>query len=247
MLAQRPGHPPNSEGKTLPREAQRKAQRDGVPEIGPAIALREGVYRLLALGFRQPSALLREALPEGAAVLEAAQALSPSPALKQAVDAYRALLAQGDGGASPQETALEYCRLFVGPGPLACPPYGSVYRDGGVVMGPSTLAALRAYEEQGLKPSLKEPPDHIAVELEFMAHLCQGASHAADISQARHCLALQETFLREHLLAWAPAFARRLLADTSHPLYKTLAGLLVAWLPLDRDLINASLAVLEGP
>lgn len=223
--------------------------RDMAISMGTMLAVRGGVYRLLSLAFRQPTAALEEALPRALPILEAALDLSPSLALPEAVEAYRASIGQranGLGLSFLQELSLEYCRLFVGPGPLACPPYGSVYRDGGVVMGPSTLATISFYEEQSLSVSLKEPPDHIAVELEFMAHLCGEAAQAVDAHEHRNWLMLQKAFLQGHLLAWAPEFARRLVANTSCPLYRALAMLLLAWLPLDHDLVEASLVALEA-
>ncbi len=72
------------------------------------------------------------------------------------------------------QLVIDFSRLFVGPFKLLAPPYGSVYLEGGRrIMGNSTLDAHDRYREVGLDISgdLKEVPDHIAIELEFMYYL----------------------------------------------------------------------------
>src|SRR3990172_1400940 len=101
----------------------------------------------------------------------------PIPGWRTATDAYAQFVADGDD-VSPerlrQELMAEYCRLFVGPGKLRCPPFESVYRDGGTVMGSSTYGVLQCYQEGRFQPAgPREPPDHMASELQFMSHLCR--------------------------------------------------------------------------
>ena len=73
-----------------------------------------------------------------------------------------------------QQLNIDYARLFVGPFRLLAAPYGSVYlEDKREIMGVSTLDARKRYVEAGLDFSddVKEAPDHIAFELEFMYYL----------------------------------------------------------------------------
>ena len=68
----------------------------------------------------------------------------------------------------------EFARLFVGPYDLPAPPYGSVYLEGERrIMGESTVDASNRYRDSGLttSESFRDPPDHIAAELEFMYFL----------------------------------------------------------------------------
>ena len=70
-----------------------------------------------------------------------------------------------------QELILDYSALFVGPFQLQAPPYGSVYLDlAKTVNGESTAAVTEIYRSFGLDvdDSMKEPADHIAIELEFL-------------------------------------------------------------------------------
>ena len=69
-----------------------------------------------------------------------------------------------------EEIQAEYTRMFISAYPqLLCPPYESYYREG-IVYGNSSVAAREWYRRHGLDFSLEgEPPDHLSVELEFLA------------------------------------------------------------------------------
>lgn len=129
---------------------------------------------------------------------------------------------------SVDELKIEYTRLFVGPFALPAPPYGSVYLDDGRrLMGDSTIDAVRRYREVGIEmdPVQHDVPDHIAVELEFMAyllHLEQVA--AADDDAVEKALERQESFLEKHLCAWVPIFAEKVEQDTESAFYHELVG-----------------------
>jgi TorA maturation chaperone TorD/Pyruvate/2-oxoacid:ferredoxin oxidoreductase delta subunit len=119
----------------------------------------------------------------------------------------------------------EYTRLFVGPGPPVAHPYESVYREGRT-MGRSTLDVRRQLVEEGVAPEGRTLPDHIGIELAFMAHLADREALAwetRDLDTGRAYVDRQVAFLRDHLLAWLPQFCRRLLAGRPHAHYASLA------------------------
>ena len=64
----------------------------------------------------------------------------------------------------------EFTRLFLGPGRPVAHPYESVYREGRM-MGETTLDVRRRLAEEGLTANGQRLPDHVAIELAFMAHL----------------------------------------------------------------------------
>ena len=70
----------------------------------------------------------------------------------------------------PEELQTEYTRLFVSSHPtLLCPPYESYYREG-IVYGNASVEIREIYESHGLNYVYEsEPPDHISVELDFLA------------------------------------------------------------------------------
>ena len=124
---------------------------------------------------------------------------------------------------------LDYSRLFVGPYQLLAPPYGSVYMDSGnTVMGSSTLDAANLYRDAGLDISgnFKQPPDHIAVELEFMYYLIfkeLKAVEKSDMDVASDYMTLQKVFLQRHLGSWLPEFAERVEKEAETGFYRNLA------------------------
>ncbi len=132
-----------------------------------------------------------------------------------------------------------YARLFVGPGRPAAHPYESVYRHPeGWVMGPWAVQVRRDYEAEGLSlpADSRELPDHVSLELDFMAHLTAGEAAAWADGQpavAAEWRRKEFAFLRDHLARWLPAFCGRVLAATDHPFYAPLARLTGAFVPFD--------------
>ena len=127
------------------------------------------------------------------------------------------------------EMRIEYSRLFVGPFKLPAPPYGSVYLDDGRrLMGDSTIDVVRRYREAGVDvdPVQEDVPDHIAIELEFMAylvHMQEEATTAGDSDALRDALDKQIGFLERHLCAWVPEFATNVRAESESAFYTDLA------------------------
>ncbi len=139
--------------------------------------------------------------------------------------------------ARPQEgLEAEYARLFVGPGRPVANPYEAVYVEGRV-MGDCTLAVRQCYAEEGLAAEDHFLPDHVAVELEFMAQLAEReveAREQGDEAGALACLRQEEAFLREHLGRWLPSFCQQVLAGDAHPFYANLA--LRTWKRVAQDI-----------
>ena len=217
---------------------------------------RQQTYELLALAFQRPSPQQVEALTVYRAVdvLTGGAAFVPWPASTDLCAHLRLFLLETRSkglAALARSLSVEHCRLFVGPYSAPCPPYGSVYLDGGRAMGPSTIDALSRYRQAGLRPARiwREPPDHIAVELQFMAHLsakCAVAAAAGQHDDAPRLLEIQRAFLRDHVGRWGPVFAERLKRAASCHLYRFLGEFLGAWLTLDEDLLDAVAEALPG-
>lgn len=211
--------------------------------------LRTEVYNALELGFRRVTAGQLSLLASGrtAAALSRAAHLLPVAAFGDWEAHFRNLreeVKRQGAAAVAQELAPEYATLFLGPDTLPCPPYASVYLDGGAVMGRSTLDVMRTYRATGLRvaESWKEPEDHICLELAFMARLADRYSSSLrepSDEESRRLLLAQLQFLRNHLLRWAPAFAERLLSSTSANLYRFLGEFLPGWLRLDEELLRS--------
>ena len=126
-----------------------------------------------------------------------------------------------------ESLVVDYSKLFVGPYGLLAPPYGSVYLEPmGQVMGNSTLDVKDKYAEEGLAISLKEAPDHIAIELEFMYFLIfkqVEAMRNSDYGNATGYLRKQKAFLESHLGIWVSEFANNVEANGQTEFYKNIA------------------------
>lgn len=142
------------------------------------------------------------------------------------------LLDDAGGLSAPAER--EHSRLFsVG---LAATPYETEYDPLASARKGHCLADLLGfYEAFGFRiaEGMKEFPDHIAVELEFMSLLLLKAAHAGaeSMEEAR---ALSEDaavkFLADHLAAWGGAFAERVEVATADRFYRFAARLLKGFL-----------------
>ncbi len=130
-----------------------------------------------------------------------------------------ALAAMKEGlaaGADHDDVVWEYRRLFVGPGHLPAPPWGSVYTDREcVVFGESTLALRAWMRAVGVERLADErtPEDHIGLMLALLSFL------AAERPE------LVDDYLRDHLLTWAPPYLEALEEAAEQPFYTGLARL----------------------
>ena len=230
-------------------------RKDPWRDAGAIARARSSLYDLLALGFSPPSEELLQAL--GARllqVLEERVTLFAWPNLVGELERLRTFVGKGRGGQEKllADLKLEYTWLFVGPYGLPVPPYESVYREPQrTVMGASTIDVLKRYEEAGfaLSPSFKELPDHVAVELDFLALLSSEEAEAwerGDPAEALLFLRLEEAFLRDHLVTWIGSFCDRVVSSTEGPFYQAMAELARTYVLLDRDHAAAMVHLLEA-
>ena len=95
------------------------------------------------------------------------------------------------------------------------------------------MTSQRLYYEAGLKmdENFQLPPDHIAVEMEFMAYLCFNeleAQRAGDKEKEDYAGELQKTVIENHLATFACQFAEKLARSANSDFYKTIAWVLTA-------------------
>ena len=89
------------------------------------------------------------------------------------------------------------------------PPYESVYRDGEILMGPSTKMVYQEYQRTDIYHAWKlaeNPPDYLGLELEYMYFLCQEQLDASCEEVKRKIMGYQKSFIEEHLEKWVPAY-----------------------------------------
>ncbi len=117
----------------------------------------------------------------------------------------------------------DHAQLFVGPFEVSAPPYGSVYLESdGRVCGDSTMDVVGRYAHEGLRLTLREPADHVAIELEYM-HVLICRQTAATAALADAYIEKQRDFLRTHLGVWMPVLAERIVANARTDFYRHVA------------------------
>ena len=142
----------------------------------------------------------------------------------------------------PEELAVEYAALFVGPFELKAPPYASVYLENQrKVMGDSPMETLRLYQEAGLKHDVKEPADHISIELEFLYYLISSELEAElqeDQKESLFLIAHQKKFLNQYLGKWIHPFCESVKKGTEKGYYHSLADCLTTFVSCELNAVN---------
>ncbi len=146
-----------------------------------------------------------------------------------------------------EDLAVEYTRLFLGPGSHISP-HESVHRpredgQGGALWGPSTAEVKSFIEATGLsyEPEYNGMPDHISVELEFMRELTLREEQAwkdEDEAGALRLLGVEQRFLNEHLGRWVPAFCDKVIGAAERSFYRELAGLTKRFIEFEKQEID---------
>jgi TorA maturation chaperone TorD len=155
-------------------------------------------------------------------------------------------IAENASSASNIEALLiDYSKLFLGPYKLLAPPYGSVYLENTRrIMGNSTLDVRSKYAEEGLNITIKEAPDHITIELEFMYYLISREVEAAfdsDSTNVVRYLEKQKDFLDVHLGEWINEFTSNIEINAETSFYRVLARQTKLFIETERKIITQSL------
>lgn len=89
---------------------------------------------------------------------------------------------------------------------------------------------------------IRERPDYLPTELEFMHTLTLKEAAAREAGQAEHveiCVDAQRKFLRDHLAHWLPLFSKRLEQLAVDGVYGDLAVLAAAFVAAEADRLDA--------
>lgn len=192
---------------------------------------RSAVYSLLAAGFGLPGeqriTQLRSRLLPAVAVIGL-----PAP-----VDGLVATLPS----TLPRDLGRfrdDHMALFPPIASRDAPGYETAYRGDDIFQQADLLADIAGfYKAHGLRAggSERERPDHITVQLEFMAVLARKTVYALGVDRSEDadiCREMSALFLQDHLGCWAPGFGRRVATMSASPWYRNLGELLAAWVEL---------------
>lgn len=136
----------------------------------------------------------------------------------------------------------EFQRLFIGPGPLAAPPWESYYRSkDNLLFDEWTYQIRELFHQFGLQSEKehKEPDDHLLLELEFMIYLADLFAQETDPDRFANLLDSQIHMLENHFIKWIPYFCERVIASTTSQLYLGAALLLADFLEDDLLFLDA--------
>lgn len=139
--------------------------------------------------------------------------------------------------------AVDYARLFVGPGPGEAPPYESVYTS------PKGRLYADAYadvvevlkrEQIGVSQDFHAPADHAAVELSIMAYLV-GGNEEGEESKAPGPAKAGE-FLGQHILNWFPKWASDIDEHAETDFYRGVTRFMMGFLQGEADRLGDGIA-----
>lgn len=225
--------------------------------LSKAASLRADMYHLLTIGFLDPTKELASGLVDGTfqnGVTETVEGIkehlhhnegTPSSLILAADKMSKGVFIL-DAEALYHKLAVEYARLFIGPGPVVVSPYESIHKDDGahapalLMVGSSAGKVLQSYQEAGLSMAdgLNEPPDHFATELEFMYYLIKKeafAWEAGDCKEAMKRRCLQISFFKRHLGDWGTEFTKLVEKKTEETFYAVLSFLSSAFFQSEKQ------------
>ncbi len=235
-----------------PHSANRQDSGEGPVALTDLARLRQGAYRLFSQSLRYPDEGRQETMATVAGELRGqGQVWASFPFFLEWDSFLQSLEEIGDR--DPVSIQGEYVFSFLtNPSGVPCPIYESAYLGDDPSAAGWLLVRLESeYAKMGLSTvrTVQEAPDHVAVELEFMAFLCQREAEAweeNDLPQALQECRRQSNFLRKHLVWWVPEYARRLAALDQLSVFAAASRALWAFLVYDGDILDALHQRFEG-
>lgn len=222
--------------------------------LSPIIQKRQTIYAFLKrLYEKELSKEFLAELPEKMkpllGIIEVLTNTQAQKAVKEIVQ-YTSTIPSQDLDELEVKLAADYARLFLSINKVPAHPSESVYRDG-TMMQYSRDEVLKTYWSFGVdkKQEFTEPEDHIAVELSFVAYLCEKANEALknkDTKEARRCLQGQKDFLERHLMKWVPKLVKDILSTGQTSFYKSIAVLTEEYIEMDLAATEDLLDQLTG-
>lgn len=190
---------------------------------------RLGIYSLLATGFMLPTENRLDVV--ASTLLPAVSKLDVGVEVGEAVQRLGAAMPVG-----AESLRRHFMELFPPIASQDAPGYETGYRGDGIFQQSAIMADIAGfYRAHGLQSggTERERPDHITVELEYMAFVAKKETLAlrnGAPERAAICRDTASAFLRDHLGCWGPAFGLRVRAVSSSPWYSTLGELLALWI-----------------
>ncbi len=140
-----------------------------------------------------------------------------------------------------EDLAVEYTRLFIGPG-SHIPPYASVHLGGkgASLWGTSAVQVQRFIKAAGFeyRPDYHDLPDHVSIEFEFMQEVTKKeaqAWHEKDFQQIANSRNIEKEFISKHVWRWVPVFCEKVVGEAELPFYGEMAKLTRRFIDTEYD------------
>ena len=204
---------------------------------------RATLFNLLAQSFNYPDMDLIESLCRGdftATLHNIAEHLNIAGTIAEEITELEKLYVGSDQAQEALLLELEkdYTRMFFSSKPRLVYLFESVYKEGKLLQD-STFEIARLYYDAGLNmvDDFKLPPDHIAVEFEFMAYLYFNEREAVQKSNRENedlAQKLQKDVLEKHLTTFGRALAEKVRMHARTKFYKCMAKVVTLMLTGER-------------
>jgi TorA maturation chaperone TorD len=146
-----------------------------------------------------------------------------------------------------EDLALEFTRLFVGPGSHLSPHESmhveARFGEQNSFWGEQTVEVKKFMEAAGLKvdDSFSGMPDHLSAEFEFMQRLLLKEVEARaneDHELGANILKIEKRFYEEHLSQWVSNFCDKVIDATGHPFYKQFSEVTKGFIDFEKETLQ---------
>jgi len=139
-----------------------------------------------------------------------------------------------------QQLAIEFTRLFLGPGKHISPHESVQIQRDGMLNDATTVRVKRFIEVAGyqFRADSKKYPDHICSEFEFMEALIIKQIEAianGDLEEAETSKMLQNEFLQRHLALWIPQFCDAIQRTAKLAFYQQTGQAVYAFIKMEVE------------
>lgn len=230
------------------KKGSRGRARKGEIPLAELARLRQAAYRVLGTVLLYPHAELIAILAPVAKQLLVESRPFREFAFWGAWERLLGSLQAWDGADQARLEAAYVSTFMVASDGAPCFPYESAYlpreATGWVLAELDREYAQYARVSLSVAPSLKEPPDHAAVELEFMSVLCGEEAQAwrrKNLDEGVKRLDREASFLDQHLSRWFPELARRVAERDGGAFYPLATDAARTFIAHDLELVTALL------
>ncbi|ACV23099.1 Chaperone protein TorD [Slackia heliotrinireducens] len=148
-----------------------------------------------------------------------------------------------------QDLAVEYARIFLAAGVTdenCATPYESVFTSPeGLLMQDARDQVVKVYRSQGFKvdPSLNDPEDHLAFELQFLAGMCDKTRDALEEGlPTDELVAVQVDFIDAHILNWIDRLTARVDTCATLAFYTSVMRIIKGYIVEHRAILSNLIA-----